>query len=99
MLAGFSLPFLYANNQSDNIINITSDSTVILQNKLDSVDQKIKRVNNLTNNTLENNNKIFQNTKEELLRVVVCIDGYSCKKINKDSNNITCAIINDTIGK
>ena len=52
ILAGFSLPFLYANNTPIKKFVTKSDSTKILQTKLESLDNEIKLVNEITNSTL-----------------------------------------------
>jgi hypothetical protein len=93
ILAGFSLPFLYANNTPIKKFVTESDNTKILQTKLESLDNEIKLVNEITNSTLENNNKILQDTKENLLRVGVCVD--SLCSIN--SMEINCDTINSVV--
>lgn len=73
IFAGISLPFLYSNTLPE-IKNNNINPNIRMERSLDSLEKQIKKVDEITITTLKNNNKILQNTKEELLRVGICID-------------------------
>lgn len=95
LLAGFSLPFLFGNTSTIKSVLPHSDSTYILERNLDSVNNKILLVDEFTKKTLKNNNKILQNTKEEFLRVDLCISNACSKIVMADSQNINCDTVKD----
>lgn len=95
LLAGFTLPLLFSNKAQ--LMSVESlrptDSLTILKSKMDSVSHEIDSIDEITNNTLENNNKILQNTKEVLLRMDVSLDSVISKNILEASRISDSSVI------
>jgi len=89
LIIGFSLPFLYEVQVKSDIKKLLIQDTTCnaIKSQIDSIDKQILYINEKTVETLTNNNKILQNTKEGLLRVGFCLDSTNSQNILACNNS------------